>query len=128
MWCCGGFERQSGSKQWAALEGEAENAEHKQQELATQRKVTPESAEFDEEEAKRGILLNRFEKISMIAKYFNISRPLDTDEDVEDLRKSLDELESTGMIRTARKAGSILLVENDFDYDTEAPEVDRGGR
>ena len=107
-------------------DGETENAEHKQQELTTQRKVTPESTEFDEEEAKRGILLNRFEKISMIAKYFNISRPLDTDEDVEDLRKSLDELESTGMIRTARKAGSILLVEKDFDFDTEAAEADAG--
>jgi len=109
-----------------AVDGEAEDAEQKQKELTTQRKVAPESTEFDEEEAKRGILLNRFDKISMIAKYFNISRPLDTDEDVEDLRKSLDELESTGMIRTARKAGSILLVEDDFDFDTEAEDVDTG--
>jgi nitric oxide reductase NorD protein len=93
-------------------------------ELATERNITPQETGFDEEEAKRGVLLNRFEKISMIAKYFKISRPIDSDEDVEDLSKSLDELESTGMIRTARKAGSILMVEEDFDFEIEAMDPD----
>jgi len=96
-------------------------------ELATKRCIAPEAAEFDEEEAKRGILLNRFEKLNMIEKYFRISRPLDEDDDVEDLRKSLDELESTGVIRSARRAGSLLRVEEDFDFETEKPELDSGG-
>jgi len=103
-------------------EGETPEAEKKR--LKTERVIKPESSKFDEDEANRGVLLNRFEKISMIAKYFNISRPIDSDEDVEDLSKSLDELESTGMIRTARKAGSILMVEEDFDFETEAIETD----
>ncbi len=107
-------------------DGNEQKGETGKQELKTERAVRPETAPFDEEEAKRGILLNRFEKISMIAKYFRISRPLDTDDDVEDLAKSLDELESTGMIRTARKAGSILLVEDGFELEAEPVEGDTG--
>ncbi len=103
-------------------EGDGETGAAQKQDLKTDRPVRPEMAAFDEEEANRGILLNRFEKLSMIAKYFRISRPLDTDDDVEDLSKSLDELESTGMIRTARKAGSILRVEEGFDVETEPVE------
>ncbi len=106
---------------------EREEGARKKRELTTRRAVTPETTEFDEEEARRGILLNRFEKISMIAKYFRISRPLDTDEDVEDLSKSLDELESTGMIRTARKAQTVLHVEDDPDYESGEMDADPGG-
>lgn len=105
---------------------EQEEAGRKKTELSTERVVTPESTELDEEEARRGILLNRFEKISMIAKYFRISRPLDTDEDVEDLSKSLDELESTGMIRSARKAGSLLHVDENFEIESEEIDADPG--
>lgn len=109
----------------AESEGASDQTVNK--ELRTERNITAESAEFDEEEAKRGILLNRFEKVSMIARYFKISRPMDSDEDVEDLSKSLDEIESTGMIRTARKAGSILRIEEDFSLDTEGGDPDLVG-
>ncbi len=119
-----------GAIQVAALgqagDREREEGDGKKTELSTERKVTPESTEFDEEEARRGILLNRFEKISMIAKYFRISRPLDTDEDVDELSKALDELESTGMIRTARKAKTLLHVEEDFELEAGAFEDDLG--
>ncbi len=108
-------------------DGDEKTGAAQKQDLKTERAVRPETTPFDEEEAKRGILLNRFEKLSMIARYFRISRPLDTDDDVEDLSKSLDELESTGMIRTARKAGSILQVEDGFEVETEPVDPEETG-
>ncbi|NOY52514.1 MAG: VWA domain-containing protein [Deltaproteobacteria bacterium] len=112
--------------QGQAGDRDQEETTQKKTVLSTDRKVTPEATEFDEEEARRGILLNRFEKISMIAKYFRISRPLDTDEDVGELSKALDELESTGMIRTARKAKTLLHVEEDFEIEPGELENDSG--